>query len=137
MITMFWGPGFSLACSHLLPKTYCKEAESSKVWSVILQLEDGEIPAYQWQCRSLWALLADRIKITFTTILLQNWPCWIFYVTISPCKHLYWKAVEERNQREKNGFISQIKSTFQAWKYKNQNYKLHVNFEVYHVVWGD
>lgn len=53
------------------------------------------IPAYEWQCHSFWALLVDRIKTTFTTILLQNWPCY-FFISASTPVHIhtgnqYWK----------------------------------------------
>lgn len=42
------------------------------------------MPAYQLQCYSLWALPVDRIKIKFTSILLQNWPCYFFMSASDP-----------------------------------------------------
>lgn len=80
VIRVFWGPSFSLTCSHLLPTTYYKEAEFQ---GLICGLTIGRqgIPVYRWQCHSLWALLVGRIKTTLTTILLQNWPCYFL------CQH--------------------------------------------------
>lgn len=60
---MFWGPGLSLACSDQVPTTYYKEAESFKVWSVTLQLEDRGAQLTSDKSAILWLYWLARLKI--------------------------------------------------------------------------